>query len=87
MAGTVTGVVKGGLTVDVGVRAFLPASRSGARDAKEMEKLVGQRWTCRITKLDVADENVVVDRRVVLEEQALRGTGQPLVVAAARRGA
>ncbi len=40
--GTVTGVVKGGLTVDVGVRAFMPASRSGVRDAAEMEKLVGQ---------------------------------------------
>src|SRR5579871_2141264 len=64
VAGTVTGVVKGGLTVDVGVRAFLPASRSGARDAAELEALVGTQITCRITKLDVADENVVVDRRV-----------------------
>ena len=70
VAGTVTGVVKGGLTVDVGVRAFMPASRSGARDAAEMEALVGTEITCRITKLDVADEDVVVDRRVVLEEQA-----------------
>ena len=69
--GTVTGVVKGGLSVDVGVRAFLPASRSGTRDAAEMEKLVGLEITCRITQLDVADENVIVDRRAVLEEQAL----------------
>lgn len=70
VAGTVTAVVKGGLSVDVGVRAFMPASRSGARDAAGMEALVGQPITCRITKLEVADENVVVDRRVVLEEQA-----------------
>ncbi len=70
VVGTVTGVVKGGLTVDVGVRAFMPASRSGTRDAAELEKLVGTEITCRITKLDVADEDVVVDRRVVLEEQA-----------------
>ncbi len=70
VAGTVTAVVKGGLTVDVGVRAFLPASRSGARDAAELEALVGTQISCRITKLDVADEDVVVDRRVVLEEQA-----------------
>ncbi len=70
VSGTVTAVVKGGLTVDIGVRAFMPASRSGARDAAGMEALVGQPITCRITKLDVADENVVVDRRVVLEEQA-----------------
>jgi small subunit ribosomal protein S1 len=67
--GTITGLVKGGLTVDVGVRAFLPASRSGTRDAAEMEKLVGQEIRCRITKLDVTDEDVVVDRRAVLEEE------------------
>jgi small subunit ribosomal protein S1 len=70
VAGTVTAVVKGGLSVDVGVRAFMPASRSGTRDAAELEALVDQQITCRITKLDVADENVVVDRRVVLEEQS-----------------
>ncbi len=71
VVGIVTGVVKGGLTVDVGVRAFIPASRSGVRDAAEMEKLVGQEIACRITKLDVTEEDVVVDRRAVLEEQAL----------------
>jgi small subunit ribosomal protein S1 len=70
VAGTVTAVIKGGLSVDVGVRAFMPASRSGTHDAAELEALVGQQITCRITKLDVADENVVVDRRVILEEQA-----------------
>ncbi len=69
IVGTVTGVVKGGLSVDVGVRAFMPASRSGARDAAEMEKLVEQEIRCRITKLDVAEEDVVVDRRVVAEEE------------------
>lgn len=70
VVGTVTGVVKGGFNVDVGVRAFMPASRSGVRDSAEMEKLVGQEITCRIIKLDVTDEDVVVDRRVVAEEQA-----------------
>jgi small subunit ribosomal protein S1 len=69
IAGTVTGLVKGGLSVDVGVRAFLPASRSGTRDAADMEKLVGQEINCRITKLDVTDEDVVVDRRVIAEEE------------------
>jgi small subunit ribosomal protein S1 len=69
IVGTVTGVVKGGLSVDVGVRAFLPASRSGARDAAEIEKLLGQEIRCRITKLDVMDEDVVVDRRAVAEEE------------------
>jgi small subunit ribosomal protein S1 len=69
IVGTVTAQVKGGFSVDVGVRAFMPASRSGVRDAAEMEKLVGQEIRCRITKLDVTDEDLVVDRRVVLEEE------------------
>jgi small subunit ribosomal protein S1 len=69
IVGMVIAAVKGGLSVDVGVRAFMPASRSGVREAAEMEKLVGQEIRCRITKLDVADEDVVVDRRIVAEEE------------------
>ncbi len=69
IAGTVTAVVKGGLTVDIGVRAFMPGSRSGARDAADLEKLVGQEIRCRIIKLETEDEDVVVDRRAVLEEE------------------
>src|SRR5437870_2685075 len=69
VAGVVTALVKGGLSVDLGVRAFMPASRSGARDAAEMERLIGQEIRCRIIKLDVADEDVVVDRRAVLEDE------------------
>jgi small subunit ribosomal protein S1 len=69
IVGTVTGAVKGGLSLDIGVRAFMPASRTGTRDAAEMEKLVEQEIRCRIIKLDVADEDVVVDRRAVLEEE------------------
>jgi small subunit ribosomal protein S1 len=69
IVGTVTGVVKGGLSVDIGVRAFMPASRSGALDAVEMEKLVEQEIRCRIIKLDEADEDVVVDRRIIAEEE------------------
>jgi len=69
IVGTVTGVVKGGLSVDIGVRAFMPASRSGVRDAAEMENLVEQEIRCRIIKLDAADEDVVVDRRIVAEEE------------------
>ncbi|HYL13118.1 MAG TPA: 30S ribosomal protein S1 [Terriglobales bacterium] len=69
LVGTVTAAVKGGLSVDLGVRAFMPASRSGARDAAEMEKLVGQEIRCRVTKLDVTEEDVVVDRRVIAEEE------------------
>jgi small subunit ribosomal protein S1 len=70
VSGVVTAVVKGGLSVDVGVRAFMPASRSGVRDAAEMEKLVGQEITCLILQLDVEEEDVVVDRRAIAEAQA-----------------
>jgi small subunit ribosomal protein S1 len=69
ISGHVVEVVKGGLRVDVGVRAFMPASRSGVREVADMEKLVGQDIECRITKLDTASEDVVVDRRVVVEER------------------
>ena len=71
--GTVTGVVKGGLSVDVGVRAFMPASRSGTHDASELEKLVEQEIRCRIIKLDVDEEDVVVDRRAIAEDEERAG--------------
>ena len=71
IVGTVSGAIKGGVTVDIGVRAFMPASRSGVREAADLEKMVGQEILCRIIKLDVADEDVVVDRRSVIEEEAL----------------
>ena len=69
IVGTVTGVVKGGLSVDVGVRAFMPASRSGTKDASELAKLVDQEIRCRIIKVDVDDEDVVVDRRAIAEDE------------------
>jgi small subunit ribosomal protein S1 len=71
--GTVTGVVKGGLSVDIGVRAFMPGSRSGTRDASEMEKLVEREIRCRIIKLDVEEEDVVVDRRAIAEDEERAG--------------
>jgi small subunit ribosomal protein S1 len=69
VVGTVTGVIKGGFSVDIGVRAFMPASRSGVRAATDMEKLVGQEVRCRIIKLDATEEDVVVDRRALAEEE------------------
>jgi small subunit ribosomal protein S1 len=69
ISGVVTQVIKGGLAVDVGVRAFMPASRSGARDVPEMQTMVGQEIACRVIKLDTAKDDVVVDRRVVMEEE------------------
>jgi len=71
--GVVTGVVKGGVSVDVGVRAFMPASRSGTKDAAELAKLVDSEIRCRIIKLDVEDEDVVVDRRAIAEDEERAG--------------
>jgi small subunit ribosomal protein S1 len=71
--GTITAAVKGGFSVDIGVRAFMPGSRSGARDAADLEKLVGTEILCRIIKLEKEEDekvDIVVDRRVVLEEEA-----------------
>jgi small subunit ribosomal protein S1 len=74
--GTVTAAIKGGFSVDVGVRAFMPASRSGVREAADMEKLVGQEIFVRISKFEKEDEetaDVVVDRRSVMEEEERAG--------------
>src|SRR5712672_1380789 len=82
IVGTVTAAIKGGLSVDVGVRAFMPASRSGVRDAAEMEKLVGQEIRCRITKLDVTEEEerATKERRYseIQEGETVRGTVRSL---------
>ena len=78
VGGIVTEMVKGGFRVDVGTEAFMPASRSGTKDPAEMEKLVGQEIQCKIIKLETASEDVVVDRRAVLEEEEKRAREQRL---------
>jgi small subunit ribosomal protein S1 len=78
ISGLVTAVIKGGLSVDVGMRAFMPASRSGARDVPEMQTLVGQEIVCRIIKLDTEKEDIVVDRRVILEEERAKAKEEKL---------
>ncbi len=67
--GKVGGLGKGGLHVNVGLRAFMPQSRSGARSQEELHALVGQEIRARIARFDAARENIVLDRRVVLEEE------------------
>ncbi len=76
IAGTVQELIKGGVRVDVGARAFMPASRSGAKDIADLEKLVGQEIQVRVTKLDTEKEDIVVDRRVVLEEEVAKAREQ-----------
>jgi len=70
---TVTGKVldriKGGLVVDVGVRAFLPGSQFDLRPTQNLDNLLGQEIQVRITKLNRRRGNVVVSRRALLEEE------------------
>jgi small subunit ribosomal protein S1 len=60
--------IKGGLVVDIGVRAFLPASQYDLRPTATLDNLVGQEIECRVTKLNRRRGNVVVSRRALLEE-------------------
>lgn len=71
VVGKVSEVVRGGLAVDVGVRAFLPGSRSGERTDEALQALLGKDIQARIVQLDEDDRNVVLDRRVVLEEERM----------------
>lgn len=85
VVGKVLEIVKGGLAVDVGARAFLPASRSGEREQDALEALVGEEIRARIAQLDLQDRNVVLDRRTVIEEE--RNQARQEAVAGLKPGA
>ncbi|MEX2301543.1 MAG: S1 RNA-binding domain-containing protein, partial [Bryobacterales bacterium] len=61
--------VKGGLTADIGVPAFLPGSQADVRPVPDLDALVGQDIPVRIVKLSRSRGNVVVSRRALLEEE------------------
>ncbi|WP_224983231.1 30S ribosomal protein S1 [Geomonas agri] len=67
--GKITGKVKGGMTVDVGVEAFLPASQVDLRPGGNMDRFIGQTYEFRILKLNRKRGNLVLSRRVLLEEE------------------
>jgi small subunit ribosomal protein S1 len=67
--GRVVEVVKGGLAVDVGVKAFLPGSQVDLRPVKNLGSLVGQPIRAKVIKLNRRRGNVVLSRRAVLEEE------------------
>jgi small subunit ribosomal protein S1 len=71
VSGRVLAVVKGGLSVDVGVRAFMPASQVDLRPPSDLAAFVGQDIPVRILKLNRRKGNVVVSRRQAIEEEAL----------------
>src|SRR2546421_692154 len=67
--GRVVEVVKGGLAVDVGVKAFLPGSQVDLRPVKNLASMVGQQIRAKVIKLNRRRGNVVLSRRSVLEEE------------------
>jgi small subunit ribosomal protein S1 len=69
LTGKVVDRIKGGVVVDVGVRAFLPGSQYDLRPIANLDGLVGQDVEVRITKLNRRRGNVVVSRRAILEEE------------------
>jgi small subunit ribosomal protein S1 len=78
--GKVIEVVKGGLAVDVGVKAFLPGSQVDLRPVKNLTSMLGQMIRARVIKLNRRRGNVVLSRRVVLEEEREEKRKQTLSV-------
>ena len=66
--GVITSKVKGGLSVDIGVAAFLPGSQIDLKPVRNLDKLIGERYEFRILKHNQKRNNVVISRRAVLEE-------------------
>lgn len=66
--GEVIEVVKGGLILDIGLRGFLPASLVDLRRVKDLNAFLGTRIEARVIEMDRNRNNVVLSRRVVLEE-------------------
>ncbi len=76
VTGTVLGRVKGGVTVDVGIKAFLPGSQLEIRPVRNLDAYIGTQIEVRIIKLNKKRGNVVVSRKELLEEEqaSKRGT-------------
>jgi len=76
LKGRVLDRVKGGMTVDVGVPAFLPASHADIRPHSDLDALKGQEITCKVIKVNRKRNNVVVSRKLALEEELNRRKGE-----------
>lgn len=67
--GIITGRVKGGLQVDIGVKAFLPGSQVDLRPVRNLDKLIGERHRFKVIKFNKRRNNIVLSRRLVLEQE------------------
>jgi small subunit ribosomal protein S1 len=69
VTGRVIERVKGGLAVDIGVRAFLPGSQVDVRPVRNLDSLRGQELRMRVIKVNKKRGNIVLSRKAVLEEE------------------
>ncbi len=76
--GTVLGRVKGGVTVDIGIKAFLPGSQLEIRPVRNLDGYIGQQIEVRVIKLNKKRGNVVVSRKELLEEEQTAKRSQTL---------
>ncbi len=67
--GTIVARVKGGLSVDIGVKAFLPGSQVDLRPIRNIEKLIGQKLKFKVIKFNKKRGNIVLSRRALLEKE------------------
>jgi len=67
--GRIVSKVKGGLSVDIGVQAFLPGSQVDLRPVRNLDSLIGQQSEFKILKYNKKRRNVVLSRRVLLEKE------------------
>ncbi len=67
--GIVMAKAKGGLTVDIGLKAFLPGSQIDLRPVRNLEKLINEKFQMKIIKMNKKRGNIVLSRRILLEEE------------------
>src|SRR6266542_2202543 len=67
--GMIVGRVKGGLSVDIGVKAFLPGSQVDIRPVRDLDKLIGEKFKFKVIKFNKKRGNIVLSRRVLLEKE------------------
>ncbi|MCP4498683.1 MAG: 30S ribosomal protein S1 [Deltaproteobacteria bacterium] len=67
--GTIIARVKGGLSVDIGVKAFLPGSQVDLRPIRNLDKLIGEEFEFKVIKFNPKRGNIVLSRRVLLEKE------------------
>jgi len=67
--GMIVGRVKGGLSVDIGVKAFLPGSQVDIRPVRNLDKLIGEKFKFKVIKFNKKRGNIVLSRRVLLEKE------------------